>query len=114
MVINVYDNQKGYCQMLEDIAPNGIKFKCIGMNSPAPAPKGSLVIFFLSDEIEFMDFVKLYNPEINLILCGNGNVSSSITKLANIKYVDINLTREDLIEVLLHVVQEYKLKTPVE
>ncbi|WP_297334290.1 hypothetical protein [Flavobacterium sp.] len=113
MVINVYDNQKGYCQLLQDTAPEGMEFECIDMKSPPPHLKGSLLIFFLSDEIEFMDFVKLYSHEADYVICGNGILNSGINNLPKIKYVDINLPKEELMATLLGIANDYKLKTPV-
>jgi hypothetical protein len=113
MLIYVYDNQKGYCSALQEAAPEGLNFVCTGMGNLPYAETGGLVVFFLSDEIEFMDFIKLYSPDVNFILCGNGSVGSGISLLPNVKHANINLMREELVATILRIAEGYILKTPV-
>lgn len=111
--ILVYDNQKAYYELLESEMSEGFEF--ISINSASAEfihSEYDMVLFFLYDEIELLDFIKLYNEKLPFVLgVSNEETAKSIVTDGNIQFLNLNKFREELladVKILLEVLQPKK------
>lgn len=89
----VYDNQKGYYDLLKDTLRAGYDFRLFN-NGNDVKDEYDAVVFFLHDEIEFMDMVKLYNPEKPFVLGSSARRNEHLDKKVNMVTIDLSQTKE--------------------
>lgn len=97
--ILVYDNQVGYFELLSSSFP-GYAF---ALYKPGKNKRYDAIVFFLHDEIELLDMVRLYTGDIPFILA-SANTKAGSKNMKNLYTVDAGHTRDVLIanfEVLL-------------
>ncbi|ALM49746.1 hypothetical protein AMR72_13045 [Flavobacterium psychrophilum] len=100
MNVLVYDNQMAYYELLR----NNFSGSHNIMHYPLLNSKSSdyvcdVMIFFLHDELEILDFVKLYNKDIPVILgIGGAAKFESVTAERNIYYLHLDKLKEEILE----------------
>ena len=99
--VMVYDNQVGYYNLLNDTVKNGYEF-LLFTNGNNYEDGYDAVVFFLHDEIELIDLVKLYRPETPFVL-GSSKRSSYMASRGNVFTVDLGQTKDGIEKNLIEV-----------
>ena len=117
MNVWVYDNQLGYYNALKTKETDGLCFMHISMeqeDKKKNITEGDVLIFFLSDDIELMDFIKLCKTNVTSVFCSpyKTEMQQGVGS-PNIHYVDINLNVDALTEAVFSVLENnYSQKKP--
>ena len=117
MNVWVYDNQLGYYNALKTKETDGLCFMHISMeqeDKKKNITEGDVLIFFLSDDIELMDFIKLCKTNVTSVFCSpyKTEMQQGVGS-PNIHYVDINLNVDALTEAIFSVLENnYSQKKP--
>ena len=92
----VYDNQLGYYELLNETL-NSESYDFQLFNNRKDYTNGyDAVVFFLHDEIEFLDLAKLYNPEMPFVLGSSKKSNNGLIDKANMFTVDLSLTKDGI------------------
>ena len=92
----VYDNQLGYYELLNETLKSGSYDFRLFNNGYDYTDGYDAVVFFLHDEIEFLDLVKLYNPKMPFVLGSSKKSNNGVIDNANMFTVDLNLTKDGI------------------
>jgi len=93
MKVLVYDNELGYYQMLKDNIVTGFDFV---LYRNGQTSKGfDVVVFFLNNQIEAIDMLKLYNEDIPFVL-GIINGHNNIQHRDNAYIINIAQTYDEI------------------
>ena len=98
--ILVYDNQSAYFQLLNEIFFDSHEFVLITSDSSLSVDSEcDMVLFFVYDEIELLDFIKLYNKEIPFVLgISNNDAAKNFMIQGNIQFLNLLRLRDELVE----------------
>lgn len=105
MKISIYDNQSGYFEFIKENLSDKYQLEHINHNnfSEKGVETSNALLFFLSDELEMIDFVKLKQPETYTILCSpQNNHLAKEDNGSNPVHVDINLKKEELVNSIVN------------
>jgi len=94
----VYDNQLGYYDLVNDTVKNGYDFF---LYKKEHEEQYDAVVFFLHDDLELLDMVKLYDPEIPFILGTSKKSTSYLKGKDTVFIIDISLTRDEIVQNLV-------------
>ncbi|GGB76914.1 hypothetical protein GCM10007424_16210 [Flavobacterium suaedae] len=119
MNVWVYDNQLGYYNALKTKERENLCFMHVSMNQEEKKrsiKEDDFLVFFLSDDIELMDFIKLCKTNVTSVFCSpyKTEVQEKVES-PHIYYIDINLNMDALMEAILSVLekeQNYNQKKP--
>lgn len=97
--ILVYDNQLAYFELLKTYFPGDHQFVLINSNTIEEAgSEHSMVLFFVYDEIELLDFVKLHSEEMPFVLGISGkNIPVAPMVQGNIQYLNVDRLKTELL-----------------
>jgi hypothetical protein len=95
MKVLVYDNQVGYFSLLTDTLSEGYDFLLYNKRANYD-DRYDAVIFFLHDDLELLDMVKLYNPEIPFILGATKKGSHYLQGKEMLFTIDISQTKDEI------------------
>ncbi len=91
----VYDNQLGYYELMTQVVDYGYDFflfnKKISIKDAYDA-----VVFFLHDDLELLDMVKLYDPQIPFILGTSKKTNAYLHEGEAVFILDISNTKDDI------------------
>jgi hypothetical protein len=99
----VYDNEVGYYHLLKDVISDGFEFTLY--NNSDNNSRYDVVVFFMHDEIEVMDMVKLYRRDIPFVL-GADNGHTYIQHRDNAHIINTALSRDEIIETFIQLFKE--------
>lgn len=119
MNVWVYDNQLGYYNALKTKETQDLCFMHVSMNQEEKKKsikEDDFLIFFLSDDIELMDFIKLCKANATSVFCSpyKTEVQDGLES-SKIHYVDINLNMDALTDTIFSVLEvenDYNEKKP--
>lgn len=97
MNILVYDNQVGYYQLLRDTMAREMNVS--RFSGSKSCRDYQVLVFFMTDEMELLDFMKLYKQNIPVIFASSGDVSKSLDTLnkeGNIYYLNLSQHKENI------------------
>jgi hypothetical protein len=99
MKILVYDNQLAYFKLLKTNFNRSYNFILFDSNRMKEVDSEyGMVLFFVNDEIELLDFARLYREEIHLVLAISGrNRPIDFTMKGNIQYLNLDKLKDELI-----------------
>lgn len=101
----VYDNQLGYHSLLKDTVKQGYDFLLFDKKENHNEHYDA-VVFFLHDDLELIDMVRLYDPEIPFIL-GTSKKNVDFLEDNGIVYtIDISRTKDKIEKKLQAVFKE--------
>ncbi|MHA3787399.1 hypothetical protein ACX0HA_04250 [Flavobacterium hauense] len=111
--ILVYDNQNAYYELLKNSITEEYEFiSASTVGFEFADSECDMVLFFLYDEIELLDFVKLYNENIPFVLgIANEETAKDIVTEGNIQFLNLNNLKDELladVKVILKTVQPKK------
>lgn len=111
MNVWVYDNQLGYYNALQAKETENFCFIHISMEQEEKKRiinEDDFLVFFLSDDIELMDFIKLYKTNMTAVFCSPYKtvVQKKAERSPNFHYVDINLKKELLTEAIFSILNK--------
>ena len=100
MDVLVYDNQRAYYQLLVTHLSGEYNFVLYSSLIDVAANfRWNAMIFFLYDEMELPDFVKLYNKDVPVVFGIDREAKKdTIVIEGNIYYLHLNKLKEDIIE----------------
>jgi hypothetical protein len=101
----VYDNQLGYYELLNDTVRSGYDFLLYD-KSKGHKDGYDAVAFFLHDELELLDMVNLYVPEIPFVLGATKKGNSYLRGREAVFIVDISQTKDEIVENLQAIFNE--------
>ena len=106
--ILVYDNQSAYFELLKEIFLNSYEFVLINSNSRLKVDlEYDMVLFFVYDEIELLDFIKLYIEEIPFVLgISNNAAAKNFTDYGNIQFLNLLKLKDELISDISRLLEE--------
>ncbi|NDJ00131.1 hypothetical protein GWA97_13660 [Flavobacterium sp. LaA7.5] len=107
MKIWIYDNQLGYFDLLKNNMPKDYQLKHFSVNNcdeEDSEDKADSLIFFLNDELELIDYMKLQRLGMKTILCSPTKGGAILEKEVDFIHIDINLNKEDLVRSILRLV----------
>lgn len=98
--ILVYDNQSAYFQLLSEIFIDRYEFIQITSGSVLSVDLDCfMVCFFVYDEIELLDFIKLYTKDVPFIVgISNNDAAKNFMNHGNIQFLNLLKLRDELIE----------------
>ncbi|TRW25382.1 hypothetical protein FMM05_08755 [Flavobacterium zepuense] len=96
----VYDNQLGYYNLLNEEIINTFSFTLYDENKYNESYKYDVVVFFLSDEIELIDLLRLYEKSTPFIFASDKLKGTLLPIRENCYWVDLNYTRDVLLKEL--------------
>jgi len=92
----VYDNQMGYYQLLNETLKSGSYDFQLFHNGSHNKDGYDAVVFFLHDDIEFLDLAKLYNPQTPFVLGSFKKSNPGVDSKTNIFTVDLSQTKDGI------------------
>lgn len=100
MNVLVYDNQMAYYELLRTNFSGSHKIMYYSLLiSKSSDYVCDVMIFFLHDELEMLDFVKLYNKDIPVILgIGGAAKFEGVSAEGNIYYLHLDKLKEEILE----------------
>lgn len=107
MKIWIYDNQLGYFDLLKNNTPSEYQLQhfnvdnCIQEDSKERADS---LVFFLNDELELLDYVKLQRPGMKTILCSPLESGAILQRDGDFIHIDVNLNKADLVKSILRLI----------
>lgn len=107
MNVLVYDNQMAYYELLRTnfSGKHNIMYYPF-LNGKSPDYVCEVIIFFLHDELELLDFVKLYNKDIPVILGIGGEAKfEGFTSEGNIYYLHLDKLKQEILEDVILLLQ---------
>ncbi|KAF2510284.1 hypothetical protein E0W72_07310 [Flavobacterium arcticum] len=110
MKIWIYDNQLGYFDLLKNNTPQNCQLQHFNVNncSEEDSKDGAdSLVFFLNDELELLDYMKLQRPGMKTILCSPLESGAILQRDGDFIHIDVNLNKNDLVNSIL------KLITPI-
>ncbi len=107
MKIWIYDNQFGYFDLLKNNTPADYQLKHFNVNNcnqEDTANRADSLVFFLNDELELLDYLKLQRPGMKTILCSPLESGAILQKDGDFIHIDVNLNKDDLINSILELI----------
>ena len=97
--ILVYDNQLAYFKLLKTNLSGSYTFTLSDLNSVKGFDSEyNMVLFFVNDEIELLDFARLYRGEIPFMLAISGRDKPiDFAMKGNIQYLNLDKLKNELI-----------------
>lgn len=110
--ILVYDNQLAYYELLRAAFLNNYNFIIANLNKIESAiNEVDMMFFFVYDEIELIDFVKIYREDIPVILGLSGDkIRENLLTQGNIHYLNLNKLKNELIDDISLILNQAKTK----
>jgi len=100
--ILVYDNQLGYYDLLKRTIKNGFEFSLFDENYHFLNSE-DIVIFFLYDELELLDLVKLYREDVPFIVGCSKTHQHCLSGKENIYTINLGQTKDEIIKSLYEI-----------
>lgn len=102
MNVLVYDNQLAYYELLKFNFSDSCNFELFSLeNSDANGVLYDVIVFFLYDELELLDFIKLYNKDIPVIFgISPKDKEEEIAIEDNIYYLHLDKLKDEIINEL--------------
>jgi len=98
--ILVYDNQLGYYNLLKESFKKGYTFILFSNDYSVYGKNEDAIIFFLDDDIELIDLIKLYRDDIPFIIGCSHADAHCLTGKENIYNVGLMQTKDKIIKQL--------------
>lgn len=98
--ILVYDNQLGYYNLLKDNFKKGYTFSLFNEDYSVYNKNEDAIVFFLDDDIELIDLIKLYRDDIPFIVGCSHADAHCLNGKENIYNVSLMQTKDKLIKQL--------------
>ena len=95
--ILVYDNQLGYYNLLKDSFKKGYTFLLYGKEYNVYSKNEDAIVFFLDDNIELLDLIKLYREDIPFIIGCSHTDAHCLNDKENIYNVSLMQTKDSII-----------------
>lgn len=92
----VYDNQLGYYDLLNDAVRNGFDFLLFDKNIYKEV-RYDAVVFFLHDDIELLDMVKLYDPSVPFVLGTCKKSGRCFKDKETVFTIDVSETKDEIV-----------------
>jgi hypothetical protein len=110
--ILVYDNQLAYFEILKASFSKGYKFIPASLNhTENTVGEIDMILFFVYDEIELIDFVKVYREDIPIVLGLSGvERDQDFPANGNIHYLNLNNLKDEIIEDVSRMIKTVKKK----
>lgn len=109
----VYDSQQGYYNLVRDTLQS--KFTFYNYTGKMGAvPDFDVLLFFLHEEIELIDYMKLLRQDLKTIFCYDataGAVHKDYTEEGNVTYVNLHLHKNILIKCINDALKKAQQKT---
>lgn len=104
--ILIYDNQSAYFELLKASSLDDFQFTLTGFDDVENAgSEYDMILFFVYDEIELLDFAKYYTEDVLFVLGLSGkNMPAGSMVAGNIQYLNLDKLKNELmadIEILL-------------
>lgn len=107
MKIWIYDNQFGYFDLLKSNAPLNFDLQHLtarNRDSDITNYDADCLVFFLNDELELMDYMKLQRPDMKTILCSPLESGAILQRDGDFIHIDVNLDKNHLVDSILRLV----------
>ena len=97
--ILIYDNQSAYFELLKANFSNEYEFILFNSNNPESVDlECDMIFFFVYDEVELLDFVKLYREDIPVAIALSDIATSVNFKIqGNIHYLNLNKFKNEIL-----------------
>jgi len=97
--ILVYDNQSAYFELLKTSFPENFQFILTGFDDLENAGlEYDMVLFFVYDEIELLDFGKCYTENVPFVLgLSAKNMPDEPMNNSNIQYLNLDKLKDELV-----------------
>jgi hypothetical protein len=109
--ILVYDNQSAYFELLKTSFSASFDFFLIHSDNVKDVDSEyDMVMFFMYDEIELLDFAKLYTDRVSFVLgLSNRNKPMNFVADSNIQYLNLDVFKNELLEVVKMLLEKISL-----
>jgi hypothetical protein len=109
MKILVYDNQQAYYELLRSgFSENAVFSLFNGLNFELADKEYNMIVFFIYDELELLDFIKLYQENIPIVLgLSLMNKYSNFIAQGNIHYLHLDKLKNEIIEDVGKLLKQY-------
>ncbi|MXN90984.1 hypothetical protein GR160_07060 [Flavobacterium sp. Sd200] len=104
----VYDNQLGYYEMLVRTIKKGYEFFLYKNKSDADEEYDAIA-FFLHDEIEHLDMVRVYRPELPFVFAIGNKQDASLKTPDNVFIIDLDRTKGAIVKKFKDVFRQISL-----
>jgi len=111
--ILVYDNQLGYFNLLKDNFKHDYKLVLFNEDYKLYNIGEDATVFFLYDDIEVIDLIKIYQPEVPLIIGCSYAGAHCLSGKKNIYDLSLMQTKDEIVRQLgdlLHTITDIKEK----
>ncbi|QYJ68533.1 hypothetical protein [Flavobacterium litorale] len=105
MKIWIYDNQFGYFDLLKSNAPLNFDLQHLTASNRITNSDADCLVFFLNDELELMDYIKLQRPYMKTILCSPLESGAILQRDGDFIHIDVNLDKNHLVDSILRLVE---------
>ncbi len=107
MKIWIYDNQLGYFDLLKNNMPPDYQLQHFNVNNCSiedSKGKADSLVFFLNDELELLDYMKLQHPGMKTILCSPLESGAILQRDGDFIHIDVNLNKDDLVSSIFRLI----------
>lgn len=107
MKIWIYDNQFGYFDLLKNNTPPDCQlqyFNVDNCNEQDSKNRADSLVFFLNDELELLDYMKLQRPGMKTILCSPLESGAILQRDGDFIHIDVNLNKDDLVNSIFRLI----------
>jgi hypothetical protein len=111
--ILVYDNQLGYYNLLKENFKHDYKLVLFNKDYKLYSVGEDATVFFLHDDIELIDLIKIYRPEVPLVIGCSQPGAHCLSGKKNIYDLSLMQTKDEILRQLgdlLHTIIEIKEK----